>query len=803
MPRLHILDDVFRGPWVGIPHLDHNLRWLEGFCRTLAGPDWDVRVLGTREDRICDAAPLAEALGYPSTPEGWAAARCAPCAAGYAAGLQSFVTADFVLGFGLPPLLMNMLMDRGTPFLDLEIDGIRFAPDLFPNVSTDDQELAAGLSQLVVTEAATIPTLSAVLARERRKAPTGGFFPGARAGLFVGQVPHDAAVIADGKFVSPAHVIARITELANMIDVLLIRPHPHWNSIDHLLPILDAVPKAILTYQPSYALLADPSVTDVIALSSSLLTEARLAGKRTHQLMVPDRDRPLAREPRLRQARVSWQTLLNVLMERLRSPGSAISRPSGPAPMPLHATIQMNWGLNAAPVPEAPELVAAHELRASSSAFAGALTYGWHPQEDWGVWAAGQDALLLLRMPISDVGRTLRLAFAAVPQGPGGVQMVEISAGNGRALATARMTASTAWQASLDFVVSGDMLSAGYLQLRVRSANVASPADLGGSENTRRLGVGMKSVMLMPEEPENAALQPQRNGRALGPAYYASLHETNAGYQQNNWLVEEADLLSHIPGATLQEVGCGNGRYLELAARTRNRVIGCDWALSPGMRELQNRMSNVAFVACDITKQVPHFGADILTSADVLEHVATQDIGHTLTHLTQAARWQFHKIACYDDMHSHLTIRDAAWWLAQFCAVSPSYRLVRSEFRLGDPGRPICIISNFPFAERGIVVDPLRPEVEQALMTCSAERDEARSRMAEMEGLLKQAQAAHSAERDEARSRTAEVEGLLEQANARAAQLQAEVSRLGAIEYSRIWRMTQPIRQLANRILAR
>lgn len=764
MPRLHILDDVLRGKSVGIPHLDDNLRWMEGFCRTLAGPQWDVRIVGTREDQSCDAARLVEALGYPSTPEGWAAARCAPYEAGYTAGLQSFIAADFVLGFGLPPLLINMLLDREVPFLDIEIDTIRFGPDLFVAVSTNDNDLTADFSQSVVGEEVLVPALAALLARERRNAPTGGLFHGTRVGVFAGQVPHDAAVIAGGRIVLPIQVIDRIKEIAAEVDLLLIRPHPHWNSIEHLLPILDAIPHAILTKRPSYALLADISVTDVIALSSGLLVEARLAGKRAHQLMISDRDRPLIGELQLRQARVSWQTLLNVLMRRLQTPGQPVRPPHDLALMPLHHSLQLNWGLTSAPVPEAPELQPACELRASAPYFAGALTHGWHPQEDWGLWAAEQEAMLLFRLPAGYIGGTLRLVFSALPQTPVGVQMVEVVAGNGAVPVTTRMTAATDWQGCVNLAVSSDMLFAGYIELRIRSSNVISPSDMGGSDDKRKLGVGMKSIMLLPDTPERVDSLSERDGQALGPAYYTSLHETNLGYQQNNWLVEEADLLLHIPGETLQEVGCGNGRYLELAAQTRRRVIGCDWALSPGVRELQERADNVEFVACDITKLVPYYDADILVSADVLEHIATQDIGHTLARLTQAGRWQFHKIACYDDAHSHLTIRDPAWWLAQFCSVSPAYRLVRSEYRLGDQRRLICIISNFPFAERGIVFDPLLPGGTE---------------------------------------NTEGIDASLEQANKRIGQLEAEVLRLQAIEQSTTWRMTGLVRRLTSRLLGR
>lgn len=774
MALLHVMDDVFRGTRVGILHSDDNLRWLESFGRTLAGPSWDVRIFGAREDNSYDAARLVESLGYPPTQEGWAAARCVPCEAGYAAGLDSFVAADFVLGFGLPPLLMNMMLDKGIPFLDIEVDPLRFGPDLFLTISTNDEGLAAGFGQSLVAEEALVPALAALLARERRTAPTSGFFPGARVGLFAGQVPHDSAVIAEGRIVKPIDVLDKIKAIAAELDLLLIRPHPHWNSIEHLLPILEAVPHAILTQRPSYALLADPSVTDVIALSSGFLVEARLAGKRAHQLIVPDRDNPLMAELPLRQARISWQTFLNTLMQRFQALDQTIGSHPELAVMPLHDSLRVNWGLASVPVPEAPGLQPARELHAGTPSFAGALTYGWHPQENWGVWAAAQEAVLLFRWPEGNVGGTLHLAFSALAQARGGVQMVEVFAGNGTAPVTTRMTAATGWQGSVDCHVSNDMLVAGYIQLRIRSSNFLSPSDIEDHDDKRKLGVGMKSVMLLPDAPEGSAAPPERDGTALGSAYYTSLHETNIGYQQNNWLVEEDDLLSQIPGETLQEVGCGNGRYLELAAQTRRRVIGCDWALSPGVRDLQKRAGNVEFIACDITKQVPQLDADILASADVLEHIATQDIGHTLARLTQAGRWQFHKIACYDDAHSHLTIRDPAWWLAQFCAVSPAYRLVRSEYRLGDRGRLICIISNFPFAERGIIADPLLP------VYVNTSPDQANESI-----------------------RHRETEASRLQTNERLKQLEAEVSRLSAIEQSTTWRMTASLRRLASRILGR
>lgn len=696
--RLYVVDDVLRAPGVGIPYLDENLRWLEGIARAVAGPTWTVQAVGGREGGLFSATEALKALGQPATPDGWAAARSATVAEAESAGLASLLDADFVFGFGLPPVLLDMLLTYGTPFISLEIDAVRFADDLLVTVTTDDTALQTALAPAIIPDAACLPALAAFLAKERRRAPTEGLYPGARVGLFAGQAGIDASLIQDLRIAQPCDFKERVAEIAATLDILLVRPHPMWPSIAHLRPILDAAPNAVLTLQSSYSLLADPCVTDVIALSSSLLMEAAMAGKRTHRLLrTTERERSLARKPQLQDVRVSWDVLLSALTYRFRGEEC----PSVTKPIPLHASIRSKWGSAVEQIPPLPVLTPSQELHAGVSAFAQALIYGWHGLEQWGAWAAQPEAILVLRLPPQKTA-TLRLAFCACPRV---VQTVEIATRNGT-LATARVAASTTL---VDVPVSQDMTSAGYLQLFIRSANMASPASLGVSQDNRPLGIGLRSFMLLSD------ITPSRQPDAQmpGAACHASLRDANPA-QQNNWLVEEAELLSYIPGNTVLELGCGNGRYLDLAAKTRQRVVGCDWALAPGMRALLAAKSNVEFIECDISQAVPQIDADIVLSADVLEHLPLQCVAPALAQLTTAGRWQFHKIACYDDGQSHLTIRDPAWWLAQFCNASPSYRLVRSEYRLGDPARPICIISNFPFAERNLVVDPLNPSLTQA-----------------------------------------------------------------------------------------
>jgi hypothetical protein len=116
-----------------------------------------------------------------------------------------------------------------------------------------------------------------------------------------------------------------------------------------------------------------------------------------------------------------------------------------------------------------------------------------------------------------------------------------------------------------------------------------------------------------------------------------------------------------------------------------------DWARSPVLDEL-GLSDN--FCHCDITKhELPH--ADIVCSADVLEHIAPDLLAPTLRRLDRAGYHQYHVIACYDDGHSHLSIMAPDTWLLTFQAVSNRYRIVDIRQRRGDPSQLICVISTF------------------------------------------------------------------------------------------------------------
>lgn len=176
-------------------------------------------------------------------------------------------------------------------------------------------------------------------------------------------------------------------------------------------------------------------------------------------------------------------------------------------------------------------------------------------------------------------------------------------------------------------------------------------------------------------------------------AYYQDLHDHHPNYQNNNWLLDElANTLSFGVRSVL-EIACGNGRYLELAAPHFEWVYGCDWAVSPRIQNIMREHSNVLFFPVDLYQSVPMCSAELVVSADFLEHIKPESLSRVMSRIDLLASKQFHKIACYDDGNSHLSVLSPEQWLRQFQTIDPRYKLERVEKRLDMADKVIAVFS--------------------------------------------------------------------------------------------------------------
>jgi len=179
----------------------------------------------------------------------------------------------------------------------------------------------------------------------------------------------------------------------------------------------------------------------------------------------------------------------------------------------------------------------------------------------------------------------------------------------------------------------------------------------------------------------------------LDAAYYQALHDTHPAFQNNNWLTQDLEVLKSWPGQSIAELGCGNGRFLEQAADRWARVVGVDWARSPVLDEVIGRKANVSFVQADILSWTPEESFDVVASADFLEHLPTAELPGALQRFHSFGRRHYHRIACYDDGHSHLSIYPPEWWMETFDRVAPgAYRLLSREARKGDQSKLVITV---------------------------------------------------------------------------------------------------------------
>lgn len=174
--------------------------------------------------------------------------------------------------------------------------------------------------------------------------------------------------------------------------------------------------------------------------------------------------------------------------------------------------------------------------------------------------------------------------------------------------------------------------------------------------------------------------------------HYQYLHNEFKPYQENNWLVDDLPILNKITQGYVCEIGCGNGKFLFAGAPHFQKILGVDWARSSQIVDLP---ANVGFAQADLSAGFPKMEKfDLMCSADFMEHLTLEAITRLIEQIIPAATYHYHKIACYDDGGSHLTILEPSEWLELFSKHAPGFYLHRVYDRRKN-GQDVAVITNF------------------------------------------------------------------------------------------------------------
>jgi hypothetical protein len=223
-----------------------------------------------------------------------------------------------------------------------------------------------------------------------------------RVALIAAQTRADRVLISGDGFVDLGDYARDIEAIADTHDLLLISPHPHAaNEIPGLGSLLK-IPSVRITTANSYRMLATGRLTRIVAISSSLIEEAKYFGVHGERLSTPnDRSSIYIR------AQSFGNKIADIVARLCGFDLPSLEGASLPPGAVVRQLLGINWAAdgitNAADVFPAVDLNSADcgMMRCSDPRFAPALVFGWHAAEDWGVWGNGPVSALNFTWPES------------------------------------------------------------------------------------------------------------------------------------------------------------------------------------------------------------------------------------------------------------------------------------------------------------------------------------------------------------------------------------------------------------------
>lgn len=196
--------------------------------------------------------------------------------------LRTFEDA-FVIGFELPPYMINFFNKQHIPYVDITIHPVRYLPDYILGVRSNIETIQNKLEATAFDANLFVEFADLQKALTIRKLRNN--LPQPSSVLFLGQTAIDASLIYNGKMAGLQEVREALLNLSIEYENVYYKAHPHTKEIPALKKLVDSLPNVHWYEVNIYDGLSLNRFALVTSLSSGTLYEANYFGQKTSKLL--------------------------------------------------------------------------------------------------------------------------------------------------------------------------------------------------------------------------------------------------------------------------------------------------------------------------------------------------------------------------------------------------------------------------------------------------------------------------------------------------------------------------------------
>lgn len=246
--------------------------------------DTDCRIItGEEINSTISRLNFFEEMGRPVTSQSWASYYQGPIADPMQLRLIDSFKDSFVVGFELPPYLIDLFNKAAIPFVDLAIHPVRYLDDYLFGIRSNDPAIHARALETRVPESVFFDCARLSKARSARVFRNNR--PKLGSALFLGQIEVDASLIFEGKVFGLKELETALVDLRRSFGKVYYKFHPHRKDKRGVENTLRKVSGCEIIDANIYDLLSCRELSLVTGFSSSALHEAKYFGRKTSRII--------------------------------------------------------------------------------------------------------------------------------------------------------------------------------------------------------------------------------------------------------------------------------------------------------------------------------------------------------------------------------------------------------------------------------------------------------------------------------------------------------------------------------------